>query len=195
MEESQMQRKTPTGFHGPRSPRRDPSVHRPPLQFRHKYGPVFKTSLFGLRVVASADPEFSYTILQQEASFAGWHPDSFASIFGPQNLPYVPAPTYKHARSVLWKMFGLDSLREKLIPDFEQYSSRFLQPWSEKPSIDVHDARLWKPTRRKLKRENKETHRTYRKNPNLFTKGTMSGCTISQPKSVTSTTMFSPRDV
>ncbi|KAL6004540.1 hypothetical protein ACLOJK_005095 [Asimina triloba] len=106
----------------------------------NRYGPVFKTSLFGLRVVASADPEFSYTILQQEASFASWYPDSLANIFGPQNLPYVPAPTYKYAKSVLWKMFGLDSLREKLIPDFEDFSSRFLRSWSEKPSIELHDA-------------------------------------------------------
>ncbi|KAL6004535.1 hypothetical protein ACLOJK_005090 [Asimina triloba] len=105
-----------------------------------RYGPVFKTSLFGLRVVASAEPEFSYSILQQEGSFASWYPESLAKIFGEKTLPYVPAPTYKYAKSLLWKMFGLESLRETLVPEFEEFACRFLQKWSQTPSIEVHDA-------------------------------------------------------
>lgn len=47
-----------------------------------RYGPLFRTNLFGQKVIVSTDPEINYKILQENKTFPVSYPESFLQIMG-----------------------------------------------------------------------------------------------------------------
>ncbi|KAK3194883.1 hypothetical protein Dsin_026193 [Dipteronia sinensis] len=77
-----------------------------------RYGPLFRTSLVGQKIVVSADNEINYSIFQQEdKSFQLWYTDSFAELIGREK-------------------------NRKLLVDVDQTTRRHLQSWAEHGSVD-----------------------------------------------------------
>nr|DAD25187.1 TPA_asm: hypothetical protein HUJ06_026651 [Nelumbo nucifera] len=103
-----------------------------------RYGPLFKTSLLGQRVVISTDPEFNHYILQQEGKLVElWYMDSFMELIGQQ----VSSNTvHRHVKSIVMNDFGVESLKGTTILDVEQMVRQTLLSWSRMETIEVRMA-------------------------------------------------------
>lgn len=115
--------------------------HSSPLVFGFRYGPIFKTSLVGRPVVVSTDPELNNFVFQQEGKlFQSCYPETFTKIFGQDNVGSLHGFMYKYLKSLVLKLFGPESLRERLLQDVEKTACMSLRSWSKGPSIDLKDA-------------------------------------------------------
>ncbi|PKA46547.1 Cytochrome P450 87A3 [Apostasia shenzhenica] len=105
-----------------------------------RYGPVFKTSLVGRRVVVSTDPELNRFVFQQEGRlFKSWYPETFTEIFGRDNVGELHGFMYKYLKSLVLRLFGPESLREMMLQDMEKLARDRLILWSGQPRIDLKD--------------------------------------------------------
>ncbi|KAI6687710.1 hypothetical protein NL676_024538 [Syzygium grande] len=89
-----------------------------------RYGKTFRTGVAGRAVVVSADPEFRQFVVQQDGKlFDSWHLDPFAKIFAQESEASTNiANVHKYIRSTVLKRFGVEGLREKLLPLMEEVS-------------------------------------------------------------------------
>ncbi|XP_010271639.1 PREDICTED: cytochrome P450 87A3-like [Nelumbo nucifera] len=120
MEEPQMQRETPSRFHG--------------------YGSLFKTSVAGRPVVISSDPEFNYFIINQEGKLVQkWYMDSLSKTTDRGEFPTTVSADKitKYLRNLVLKHFGPETLKQKLLPPVEEMVRRHLRLWSTKESVEV----------------------------------------------------------
>uniref|UniRef100_A0A0D9W8D4 Cytochrome P450 n=1 Tax=Leersia perrieri TaxID=77586 RepID=A0A0D9W8D4_9ORYZ len=114
-----------------------PSYYKKRLQ---RYGPLFKTSLVGRPVVISLDPEVNRFIFQQEGKlFQSWYPETAINIFGKKSLTTYNGTIHKFIRSIAAKLFGLENLKESLLPELEHSMRESFASWTRKPSIEVKD--------------------------------------------------------
>ncbi|XVF45666.1 hypothetical protein PTKIN_Ptkin02bG0225400 [Pterospermum kingtungense] len=105
----------------------------------HRYGPIFRTSVAGRAVVVSVDPELNYFIFQQEGKLVeAWYLDLFAKIFNQENRP-DGADVRRYVRNLVLIHFGVESLKEKLLPPLEAMVRRTFSTWSKLESIEVKD--------------------------------------------------------
>ncbi|KAA8544333.1 hypothetical protein F0562_022345 [Nyssa sinensis] len=103
-----------------------------------RYGPIFKTSVAGRAVVVTADPEFNYYILQQQGkSVDTWSLDTFAKVFQQGQSTHDGTYIRKYVRSLTLNHFGVEALKEKLLPRMEQMVHQTLGSWSTQESTEV----------------------------------------------------------
>ena len=108
--------------------------------FGFRYGPIFKTSLVGRPIVVSTDHELNNFVFQQEGKlFQSWYPDTFTEIFGRDNVGSLHGFIYKYLKNLVLKLFGPESLKEKLLHDLEKSTCRSLSSWSHQSSIELKD--------------------------------------------------------
>lgn len=104
-----------------------------------RYGNIFKTNVAGRAVIVSADSKFSHFILQQDGRlFESWYLDTFAKIFaqeseGSTNIAYV----HKYVRNTVLRHFGMEALKDKLLPLMEEVCRTTLKAWASQESVDV----------------------------------------------------------
>lgn len=105
-----------------------------------RYGPIFKTSILGEYMVVSTDTDFNNFIFQQEGRlFQSWYPETFTRIFGVNNMSTLHGFMYKYLKNLILSLFGVDSLKEKLLPDIKQFAIKRLHEWSCQPSIKMRE--------------------------------------------------------
>lgn len=103
-----------------------------------RYGPVFKTSLLGEPAVISCDAEVNRFILRQEEHvFRMGFPEAVIKIFGKESMEAFQGTTHKFMRGCAVKFFGLEKLKEVLLPELQTALRDRLAVWATKPSIDV----------------------------------------------------------
>ncbi|GAB4838637.1 hypothetical protein Ancab_028182 [Ancistrocladus abbreviatus] len=105
-----------------------------------QYGPVFRTHLAGRPVIVSVDPDFNRYIFQQEGKLVEiWYMDSISKLFAHDGEARTNQAGYvhKYIRNVTLNHFGLESLREKLLPLMEDSIDRTLSAWCAEESIEV----------------------------------------------------------
>ncbi|XP_057493602.1 beta-amyrin 16-alpha-hydroxylase CYP87D16-like [Actinidia eriantha] len=102
-----------------------------------RYGKVFRTSVVGRPIVMSTDRQFNHYIITQEGkSVELWYLDTFSKM-----LPiYAVGSIQKYIRSITLNHFGVESIREKLLPQIEQMVTKTLRVWSSRESIEVKHA-------------------------------------------------------
>ncbi|RWW33383.1 hypothetical protein GW17_00001917 [Ensete ventricosum] len=106
-----------------------------------RYGPVFRTSLVGLPVVVSADPELNHFVFQQEGRlFESCYPGTFTEIFGRSNVGSLHGFMYKYLKSLVLKLFGPESLKDLMLRDVETAACANLSSWSRLSSIELKEA-------------------------------------------------------
>ncbi|KAL3520979.1 hypothetical protein ACH5RR_019128 [Cinchona calisaya] len=114
------------------------SIDLPPfLKKRIKwYGPIFKTNVAGRPVIITADPEFNHFLLRQDGKLVDtWSMDTFAEVFD-----QASQSSKKYTRHLTLNHFGVESLKEKLIPQMEDMLCETLRKWSSQESIEVKGA-------------------------------------------------------
>ncbi|KAF7061716.1 hypothetical protein CFC21_068390 [Triticum aestivum] len=103
-----------------------------------RYGPVFKTSLLGQAAVVSTDAEVNRFILQQEGTlFRVGYPRALTKIFGEESIEAFHGTIHKFIRRCAFMLFGLQSLKEVLLPEMESAVRERLAAWATMPSVDV----------------------------------------------------------
>ncbi|KAG5608865.1 hypothetical protein H5410_020146 [Solanum commersonii] len=103
-----------------------------------KYGQMFKTNIAGRPVIISADPEFNSFILKQDGKLVEtWSLDTFAEVFE-QNTH----SSRKYTRHLTLNHFGVEALKEKLLPQMENFINLVLEKWSSHESLEVKSAAI-----------------------------------------------------
>ncbi|KAL6652201.1 hypothetical protein ACP70R_011126 [Stipagrostis hirtigluma subsp. patula] len=129
-----------------------------------RYGSVFKTNLVGQPLVVSADPEVNRFIFQQEGKlFRSWYPETANIIIGKKSIDEFNGAVQKFVRTFASRLFGLEYLKQELLPELENAMNDSLAEWASRPNIEVHDGAT-DPTK----------SRELRKNYNTFLQGLIS---------------------
>ncbi|KAH7534081.1 hypothetical protein FEM48_Zijuj04G0199500 [Ziziphus jujuba var. spinosa] len=105
-----------------------------------RYGSVFRTSLAGRPVVISADPELNNYVLSQEGKLVElFYLDTFSKIckHEGESRTNEAGGVHKYVRSTFLSQFGAEMLREKLIPQIEDFVTKTLNSWSSQDSVEV----------------------------------------------------------
>ncbi|KAJ6345491.1 hypothetical protein OIU78_008196 [Salix suchowensis] len=105
-----------------------------------KYGPIFKTSLVGRPIIVSTDNEINKYILQHEGTLVElWYLDSFAKFFaleGETSLNVI-GKVHRYIRSITLNHFGVESLKESLLPKIEDMLHTNLSKWATQGPVDI----------------------------------------------------------
>ncbi|KXG28806.1 hypothetical protein SORBI_3005G169100 [Sorghum bicolor] len=110
-------------------------------QRMQRYGPIFKTNLVGQPMVVCADPEVNRFIFQQEGKlFRSWYPETANIIIGEKTIDEFNGTSQKFVRNCMSRLFGLEYLKQDLIPELEKDIRDTFAEWATKPSIDVPDS-------------------------------------------------------
>lgn len=107
--------------------------------FGYRYGTTFRTSVAGRAIIVSADPKFCHFVLQQDGKlFESWALDTFANLFAQESeaSPNI-ANIHKYIRGTVIKHFGMEALKERLLPLMEEVAQATIKSWLGKESIDV----------------------------------------------------------
>ncbi|XP_010545893.1 PREDICTED: cytochrome P450 87A3-like [Tarenaya hassleriana] len=105
-----------------------------------KYGPIFKTSLFGQSVIVSTDAELNHFVFQQEGQlFQSSYPDTFNEILGRQNIGSLHGYMHKYIKNMILTFVGHEALK-KMLPEIEQVTCKKLELWSTQASVELKDA-------------------------------------------------------
>ncbi|KAL6882602.1 hypothetical protein ACP4OV_011292 [Aristida adscensionis] len=143
-----------------------------------KYGSVFKTNLVGQPLVVSADPEVNRFIFQQEGKlFRSWYPETANIIIGKKSIDEFNGAVQKFVRTFASRLFGLEYLKQELLPELENAMSESFAEWATKPSIEVHECAtdvMFDLVAKKLIGLDPIKSRELRKNYNAFLQGLIS---------------------
>ncbi|KAJ1274617.1 hypothetical protein BS78_05G075300 [Paspalum vaginatum] len=143
-----------------------------------RYGLVFKTNLVGQDLVVSADSEVNKFIFQQEGKlFRSWYPETANMIIGKKSINEFNGVVQKFLRTFLSRLFGLEYLKQELLPELENYMRESFAEWAAKPSIEAHDEAtdvIFDLVAKKLIGLNPTKSRELRKNYNTFLQGLIS---------------------
>ncbi|XP_058084517.1 cytochrome P450 87A3-like [Magnolia sinica] len=106
-----------------------------------RYGPIFKTCLVGQPLIVSTDQDFNQFIFQQEGRlFQSWWPETFREILGPQNIGSMHGFLHKYLKGLTKKLLGVETLKQSLLPEVDQFARTTLSSWTTQPSIEVKEA-------------------------------------------------------
>ncbi|KAL7597193.1 hypothetical protein Lser_V15G30413 [Lactuca serriola] len=97
-----------------------------------RYGSIFRTSIVGLRVIVSTDPDLNYMVLQQEGQrFESWYPESLTKIFGSQNISSLHGNLFKYLKNMVLTIVGPESLKKTLL-EVESEATKSIEGWLAK---------------------------------------------------------------
>nr|GMD50752.1 cytochrome P450 87A3-like [Ipomoea batatas] len=103
-----------------------------------RYGSIFKTNVAGRGVIISADADFNSFILKQDGKLVEtWSMDTFAQVFDQEMQS-----SKKYTRHLALNHFGVEALREKLLPQIETFINHTLHKWSAQDSVEVKSAAI-----------------------------------------------------
>lgn len=97
----------------------------------------------GSPIVVSIDPEFNHYIYKQEGELVElWYLDSFSKLFAMEGENKITAigVFHKYLRSIILNHCGADPLKEKLLPQIEEFANKTLQTWSSHPLVEMKHA-------------------------------------------------------
>ncbi|GER50381.1 cytochrome P450 [Striga asiatica] len=122
-------------------PSYSPDVHPFIKKKIQRHGLMFRTNFAGHNVVVSADQEFNCYIFQQEEKLVvHWYLDLFAKVFEHQKFRPDGLTIHKYIRNLVLNHFGSESIRQKLLSEFEEIACKHIHSWSMQDSIEVEHA-------------------------------------------------------
>ncbi|KAL5562734.1 hypothetical protein UlMin_032481 [Ulmus minor] len=108
-----------------------------------RYGPIFKTSIVGRPAVVSADPEFNNYIIQQEGKLVEiWYFDAISKLLVLDGESRINAAgiVHKYGKRSILSHIGVESIKERLLPQFEELIKKTLTEWSTQSYVEVKHA-------------------------------------------------------
>ncbi|KAI3914534.1 hypothetical protein MKW92_038721 [Papaver armeniacum] len=99
---------------------------------------IGETLEFFIPMVVSLDPEFNHFIFQQERKTVQlWYMDSFSAIFGDAFHASTDVQVLKYFRNSLLNQFGIETIKENLLPKLEVMANKYVESWSKQPEIEL----------------------------------------------------------
>uniref|UniRef100_A0A1J3JFB5 Cytochrome P450 708A2 n=2 Tax=Noccaea caerulescens TaxID=107243 RepID=A0A1J3JFB5_NOCCA len=81
-----------------------------------RYGPLFRTNIFGSKTVISTDPDVNFQIFRQENTcFEIGYPDIFSKVYGKDNLFFKDLNIHKYIKKVTMDLIGPEGLKRTMI--------------------------------------------------------------------------------
>ena len=106
-----------------------------------RYGPIFRTNLVGEDLIVSLDAELNAHILkQEERGFQIWYPPSFMRVFGADLISKTIGVLHRHMRTLVLRLFGLQTTRSVLLHDVQRSARDELRSWLGRPGVEVRTA-------------------------------------------------------
>ncbi|PIN25749.1 Cytochrome P450 CYP4/CYP19/CYP26 subfamily [Handroanthus impetiginosus] len=104
-----------------------------------RYGPVFRTNVAGHNLIVSTDADFNHFLFQQEGKLVvRCYMDLFDKVF--EQSKFEEVSIHKFTRNVTLSQFGVDSIKQNLLSDFEEFGRKTLHFWSLQDSVEVKPA-------------------------------------------------------
>ena len=97
----------------------------------------------GRPAVVSADSEFNDYIIQQEGRLVElWYMDSLSKLFDMKGESPTNAvgAFHKYIRSAILSNIGAESIKERLLPQFQELINKTLRAWSTQSSVEIKQA-------------------------------------------------------
>ncbi|GFQ00950.1 cytochrome p450 87a3 [Phtheirospermum japonicum] len=108
-----------------------------------RHGPLFRTNLAGRNIIVSADYEFNRFIFgQEEKLVVRWYLDSLSGLIKHGEQRPDGLTTHKYMKNLVASHFGTDSIRQKLLSQFEDKVLKALHSWSFQDSIELEYASI-----------------------------------------------------
>ncbi|KAL1321824.1 hypothetical protein AAHE18_14G154100 [Arachis hypogaea] len=97
-----------------------------------RFGPIFRTSLFGQPVVITTDEEFNKFLIREEGKTVEIWLGPLAKVFlpGEEDTHLLESDFIKYVRQIILSHVGIENIREKLLPQMEHFCSETLRNWS-----------------------------------------------------------------
>ncbi|KAL0339394.1 UNVERIFIED_CONTAM: cytochrome [Sesamum angustifolium] len=103
-----------------------------------RYGPIFRTSIVGQRVVMSTDEEVNHYIFQQEGKiFQAWYTESALRIAGEQGLLAHAGNSHKYLRDLVLNVVGPQHLKKELLHEMDIITRKHLSLWAASHEVDI----------------------------------------------------------
>ncbi|KAL0693588.1 hypothetical protein Bca4012_060768 [Brassica carinata] len=102
-----------------------------------RHGPVFRTSLFGGKVIISMDNELNMEMAKTNRTIGV--PKSITRLFGNNNLFVQSIDSHKHVRSLTFQLLGPQGLRLRLIEDIDLLTRTHMKEGAMKGFLDVKE--------------------------------------------------------
>ncbi|KAF3530470.1 hypothetical protein DY000_02039141 [Brassica cretica] len=103
----------------------------------HRYGPVFRTSLFGAKVIVSTDSGLN--IEMAKTNHVPGMPKSLARLFGENNLFVQSKDSHKHVRSVTTQLLGSQGLKLRMMQDIDILTLTHMEVGARNGGLDVKE--------------------------------------------------------
>ncbi|KAL3834729.1 hypothetical protein ACJIZ3_009465 [Penstemon smallii] len=101
------------------------------LVTKYRYGPLFRTSFLGQRVIVSIDPEVNQYIFRREGKeFQCWYTSSAAKILGSKALNGQQGDVHKYLRNLVVNLIGPENLKVGLGHETDINTRHHLASWA-----------------------------------------------------------------
>ncbi|XP_074309086.1 steroid (22S)-hydroxylase-like [Silene latifolia] len=105
-----------------------------------RYGKIYKSNMFGLPTIVSADPGLNRYILQNEGTqFECCYPKSLAGIFGKWSMLVVVGDMHKEMRQIALNFMTQSRLKSIFLKEAENHTLLVLNSWKQNCSFSAQD--------------------------------------------------------
>ncbi|ESQ51272.1 hypothetical protein EUTSA_v10016633mg [Eutrema salsugineum] len=105
-----------------------------------RYGPLFKTNIFGSNTVVATDPDVIFEIFRQEnKSFVSSYPDGYRKVFGKGSLLVKHGDLHKRTKQITMQLLGSEGLKRNMIGDINHANRELLRSAASQGTFDAKD--------------------------------------------------------
>nr|BAH20010.1 AT5G48000 [Arabidopsis thaliana] len=106
-----------------------------------KYGPLFRTNIFGSNTVVLTEPDIIFEVFRQEnKSFVFSYPEAFVKPFGKENVFLKHGNIHKHVKQISLQHLGSEALKKKMIGGIDRVTYEHLRSKANQGSFDAKEA-------------------------------------------------------
>jgi len=103
-----------------------------------RYGPLFRTNIFGSKTVVSTDPDVIHQIFRQEnTSFELGYPDIFVKVFGKDNLFLKEVFIHKYLQKITMQILGSEGLKQTMLGNMDKATRDHIRSIASQGSFNV----------------------------------------------------------
>ncbi|EOA23257.1 hypothetical protein CARUB_v10017485mg [Capsella rubella] len=106
-----------------------------------RYGPIFRTNIFGSNTVVVTDPDVMVEVFRQEnTAFVFSLPDAFGIVLGKDDAIVNHGKTHKHFKQITLNFLGPEGLKKKLIGGMDRAACEGLRSKASLGSFNLKEA-------------------------------------------------------
>ncbi|CAH8391284.1 unnamed protein product [Eruca vesicaria subsp. sativa] len=105
-----------------------------------RHGPLFRTSILGVKTVISTDMDVNLDILRQENKYFNLsYPDGLVRPLGKESLFFKTGNIHKKIKQICMRLLGSENLKRKIINDMDRVTCDHLRLKAGQERFDLRD--------------------------------------------------------